>query len=128
MTTIQLTSILITAILATVGVRAAEDILIADFEGATYGSWTATGEAFGLGPARGTLPGQMAVSGFKGKGLVNSFHKGDATTGTLTSPEWKLRTLRCGSSTSRAPRSSMPAAAPITGPCRVSTLMVRDRR
>ena len=90
MTTIQLTSILIAAILATVGVRAAEDILIADFEGATYGSWTATGEAFGPGPARGTLPGQMAVSGFKGKGLVNSFHKGDATTGMLTSPEFRI--------------------------------------
>ena len=36
--------------------------------------------------AHGTLPGQMDVSGFKGKGLVNSFHQGDVTTGTLTSP------------------------------------------
>lgn len=39
------------------------DILIADFEGTSYGNWKATGEAFGPGPARGTLPGQMAVSG-----------------------------------------------------------------
>ncbi len=38
------------------------DILIADFEGTRYGSWTATGEAFGPGPARGTFPGQMTVS------------------------------------------------------------------
>src|SRR5688572_19831468 len=70
--------------------QAAEDILIADFEGANYGTWKTTGEAFGSGPARGTLPGQMPVDGFKGKGLVNSFHQGDKTTGTLTSPEFKI--------------------------------------
>jgi fructan beta-fructosidase len=69
---------------------AADDILIADFEGDTYGSWKTTGEAFGPGPARGTLPGQMHVDGFKGKGLVNSFYKGDNTTGTLTSPEFTI--------------------------------------
>src|SRR3970282_2296967 len=34
------------------------DILIADFEGDDYGPWQATGEAFGPGPARGTLPNQ----------------------------------------------------------------------
>ena len=66
------------------------DILIADFEGADYGAWTSTGEAFGLGPARGTLPGQMAVSGFLGEGLVNSFLEGDGTTGTLTSPPFRV--------------------------------------
>lgn len=69
---------------------AAEDILFADFEGKTYGKWKATGEAFGPGPATGTLPGQMAVSGFRGKRLVNTFYKGDRTTGTLTSPPFKL--------------------------------------
>lgn len=66
--------------------RAADEIVIADFEGKDYGDWKATGEAFGPGPARGTLPGQMQVSGFEGKGLVNSFYKGDGSTGTLTSP------------------------------------------
>ena len=69
---------------------AAEDLLIADFEGKDYGNWKTTGEAFGPGPAQGSLPGQMAVSGFVGKGLVNSFFKGDGTTGTLTSPEFKI--------------------------------------
>ena len=29
------------------------DILIADFEGTSYGSWTATGDAFGPGPCAG---------------------------------------------------------------------------
>lgn len=62
------------------------DILIADFEGKTYGDWKTTGQAFGPGPARGTLPKQMHVEGFQGKGLVNSFTKGDGSTGTLTSP------------------------------------------
>ena len=39
-----------------------EDILIADFEGDDYGDWRVAGEAFGPGPAKGTLPGQMGVS------------------------------------------------------------------
>ena len=78
------------AALAASNVSAADDVLIADFEGPDYGGWKATGEAFGPGPAHGTLPGQMPVDGFKGKGLVNSFYKGDGTTGTLSSPEFKI--------------------------------------
>jgi len=70
--------------------RAADDILIADFEGANYGSWTVEGTAFGGAPAHGTLPGQMNVEGFAGKGLANSFNGGDAATGKLTSPEFKI--------------------------------------
>jgi len=70
--------------------HAAEDVLIADFEGTDYGDWKVTGEAFGPGPAKGTLPGQMAVSGFQGKGLVNTFYKGDGTVGTLTSPPFQI--------------------------------------
>lgn len=66
------------------------ELLIADFEGDTYGDWKVTGQAFGPGPARGTLPGQMAVDGFQGKGLVNSFYQGDDSTGTLTSPPFNL--------------------------------------
>lgn len=69
---------------------AKDDILLADFEGANYGNWIVTGEAFGSGPARGTLPGQMNVDGFKGQGLANSFHGGDQTIGMLTSPEFKI--------------------------------------
>jgi len=73
-------------------VRADEpDVLIADFEGETYGDWTATGTAFGPGPARGTLSGQMPVSGFEGKGLVNSYLEGDNSTGTLTSPPFTIQ-------------------------------------
>ncbi len=78
------------AALAIRALVAAEDIVIADFEGTDYGAWKTTGEAFGPGPARGTLPGQMAVDGFKGHGLVNSFYHGDATIGTLSSPPFKI--------------------------------------
>ncbi|WP_207312190.1 GH32 C-terminal domain-containing protein [Lentzea alba] len=64
--------------------------VLADFEGGTYGTWTATGDAFGTAPATGTLPGQQQVSGFLGAGLVNTFRNGDATTGTLTSGEFTI--------------------------------------
>jgi fructan beta-fructosidase len=67
---------------------------LADFEGSTYsspiGDWTTTGDAFGNGPAQGTLPGQQQVSGYLGNGLVNSFLNGDASTGTLTSPTFTI--------------------------------------
>ncbi len=66
-----------------------EGEVFADFE-AGYGGWIATGEAFGDAPARGALEGQMAVEGFLGGALVNSFHGGDASTGTLTSPEFEI--------------------------------------
>ena len=45
---------------------AADDISIADFEDENYGSWKVTGEAFGPGPAQGTLPNQMDVTGYQG--------------------------------------------------------------
>ena len=69
---------------------AADDLLIADFDGTNYGAWKTTGDAFGPVPARGALAGQMAVSGFLGEGLANSFLKGDNATGTLTSPAFKV--------------------------------------
>jgi sucrose-6-phosphate hydrolase SacC (GH32 family) len=67
------------------------DILFADFEAQTYGDWTVAGDAFGPGPATGTLPRQMEVTGFAGKRLVNSFHGGDDPTGKLTSPPFAIQ-------------------------------------
>ncbi len=68
-----------------------EPILFADFEGGSYGQWTAAGEAFGSAPATGTLAGQNPVSGFRGKGLVNTYLGGDdRLQGTLTSPEFAI--------------------------------------
>ena len=65
-------------------------IVLADFEADTYGQWKAEGEAFGSGPARGTLPHQQQVSGFVGKGLVNTYLGGDKPHGKLTSPPFKM--------------------------------------
>ena len=65
-------------------------IVLADFEGPDYGDWVVTGEAFGTAPARGTLAGQQNVTGFLGKGLVNTFLGGDGPSGTLTSPEFTI--------------------------------------
>jgi sucrose-6-phosphate hydrolase SacC (GH32 family) len=71
--------------------RAQADLLVADFEAPDYGHWQVTGEAFGSGPSTGALPKQIAVLGFKGKSLVNSSHNGDASTGSLTSPAFKIQ-------------------------------------
>ncbi len=80
------------ALQAAIAVQAADrpDVLVADFERESYGEWKADGEAFGPGPAQGALPGQMPVSGYEGQRLVNSFYRGDGTTGTLTSPPLRL--------------------------------------
>jgi len=67
-----------------------EKIVLADFEGSDYGQWGATGEAFGDEPARGTLARQQKVSGFSGKGLVNTFLGGDGPQGRLTSPSFVI--------------------------------------
>ena len=74
----------------TIRTTCAEDILLADFESESYDQWKTTGTAFGSGPARGTLPNQMHVDGYIGKGLVNSYLGGDGSMGTLTSPEFKI--------------------------------------
>jgi len=83
---------LLAALTAASPVAAADrpDVVFADFEGDTYGDWAATGTAFGAGPTKVTLPRQMPVSGFVGKGLVNSYHGGDGSTGTLTSPGFTI--------------------------------------
>ncbi len=61
-----------------------------DFEKKTYEGWTITGEAFGKGPSHGTEPGQQAVSGFAGHGLVNTFVGGDGPQGTATSKPFRI--------------------------------------
>ena len=64
--------------------------LFADFEGKDYGEWKVEGEAFGKRPARGTLPEQQAVSGFRGRGLVNTYLGKDEPHGVLTSPTFTI--------------------------------------
>ncbi len=86
----------ILSLIATLGLGAGmaqsqnPDIMIADFEGTNYGAWRVAGTAFGAAPAPGALPDQMGVEGFAGHGFANSFHGGDAATGSLTSPRFKV--------------------------------------
>ncbi|HEV3120731.1 MAG TPA: GH116 family glycosyl-hydrolase, partial [Isosphaeraceae bacterium] len=65
------------------------DIVFEDFEHG-YKNWTVEGTAFGDQPPSGTLPNQQPVSGFQGKGLVNSFKDGDDTTGQLISKPFTI--------------------------------------
>jgi uncharacterized protein (DUF608 family) len=65
------------------------DVRFEDFEKG-YDNWTVEGTAFGKAPAHGTLPGQQAVSGFLGQGLVNSFVGGDDTVGRLISKPFRI--------------------------------------
>lgn len=69
---------------------AADDIVVGEFENAGFGPWVAQGTAFGTGPALGTRPAQLGVRGFRGNGIASSELAGDAPTGTLTSPNFKI--------------------------------------
>ncbi len=75
--------------LAQAGANPRPDILFEDFERG-YENWKVEGDAFGKEPAHGTLPNQQRVSGFAGKGLVNTYLNGDDTTGKLTSKPFTI--------------------------------------
>jgi len=66
--------------------------VVQDFEASDFADWTATGTAFGPGPSAGGVAGQQGVTGFVGERLANSYHGGDAPTGTLTSPAFTAST------------------------------------
>ena len=61
-----------------------------DFEKKTYEGWAITGTAFGKGPSHGTEPNQQPVSGFVGRGLVNTYPGSDEPHGTATSKPFKI--------------------------------------
>lgn len=70
---------------------------LAGFNDGTYNGWTVANEPgngkngpFGEAPAAGTLPGQNAVTGFAGNGLINSFNDGDWPLGSMNSPEFTV--------------------------------------
>lgn len=82
-------TLLIFLFVSVCAVMAAEDIVIADFESKSFDNWKVEGEAFGDGPARWELEGQKDVSGQEGR-YVNSYHGGDGSVGTLTSPMFDI--------------------------------------
>lgn len=61
-----------------------------DFEDDSFARWQVAGDAFGTGPAHGTLTNQQPVTGFEGHGYANSYHGGDKATGTLVSAEFTI--------------------------------------
>lgn len=65
--------------------KPAAPVVFDDFERTDWGAWTATGTAFGAGPATRALPRQGSVGGFRGRAFATSYHGGDGATGTLTS-------------------------------------------
>jgi quinoprotein glucose dehydrogenase len=69
----------------------AETKVIEAFEGDGFDSWQATGTGFGLAPIAGKVDGVNGeFRNYGGNALVCSGLRGDAATGTLTSPEMKL--------------------------------------
>ena len=74
------------------------DIIIADFDGPTWGDWKGTGEAFGPGTGPVHLPRYQGDIGYLGTGYVTTFvenypgqpNRFDKATGTLTSPPFKI--------------------------------------
>ncbi len=66
------------------------DRLLFDFETPDYKGWEVRGKAFGDKPAAGKFPTQQPVSGFEGKGLVNSYADNDDLTGELLSEPFTI--------------------------------------
>lgn len=80
----------LTTTLAVAPLPATADV-IADFDGTAFPpGWTVTGDAFGNGPASGSLDRQMTVSGWTGPRFANSYHGTDRAQGTLTSPPFTI--------------------------------------
>ena len=68
----------------------AEDLTIGHFGRTNYGDWKLTGTAFNLGPASDGLLPKLEIENSRDNQVVSSEVKGDAPTGTLTSPEFKI--------------------------------------
>ncbi|NBX33982.1 hypothetical protein EBR16_01230, partial [bacterium] len=72
-------------------VLSADVKVIQAFEGDGFDSWQTTGTGFGLAPVTGRCDGVNGeFRNYGGNSLVCSGHRGDAATGTLTSPEMVL--------------------------------------
>jgi len=89
-------------------VQSRPDVRFEDFDRG-YGNWKVQGEAFGKEPAHGTLANQQPVSGFLGRGLVNTYLGGDDTAGKLISANYALS----GGQSSRSPGFGTVALATL---------------
>jgi sucrose-6-phosphate hydrolase SacC (GH32 family) len=71
-------------------VTSTQDLLISNFEDATFGTWTMQGDAFRPGPTMGEVSGQKVIRAFEGQRLANSAAGGLLTTGRLLSPYFTI--------------------------------------
>jgi sucrose-6-phosphate hydrolase SacC (GH32 family) len=71
-------------------VCAAEDQVISDFAGSSYGAWKALGAAFEKGPAFGGRLAELEIENATGLPVASSEIEGDRPVGTLTSPEFTI--------------------------------------
>ncbi len=66
------------------------DLVIGAFNGSGYGDWRATGTAFNPGPAGDAMFARLGIEHAADEAVISSEIEGDAPTGTLTSPEFKI--------------------------------------
>ncbi len=91
MPAIRKTCFLIAAALLTAALTGrADDLAIGRFGKANYGDWKATGTAFTKGPAAGDLLNKLEIENARDAVVASSEIDGDALTGSLTSPEFKI--------------------------------------
>jgi uncharacterized protein (DUF608 family) len=64
--------------------------VLADFDGETYGEWTSEGQAFGNRPSTGAYSPAQHLTGFQGRGLVNTWTGSDEPRGKLLSPRFVI--------------------------------------
>ena len=69
----------------------ADDLAIGHFGRTNYGDWRSTGTAFASGPASGALLSKLEIENAREQPVASSEIDGDAPTGTLTSPEFRIK-------------------------------------
>lgn len=81
----------VSGLLLAAGSSLAATKVLQSFEGDGFGDWKVDGTAFGMAPITGKCDGLTAeLTGYSGESLACSAHGGDAATGSLTSPEFKI--------------------------------------
>lgn len=81
----------VSGLLLAAGSSLAATKVLQTFEGDGFGDWKVEGTAFGLAPVAGKCDGLTAeLTNYSGESLACSAHGGDAATGSLTSPEFKI--------------------------------------
>jgi fructan beta-fructosidase len=68
----------------------ADDLVIGNFQGGSYGDWQVTGTAFNSGPAGSNLFAKLDMENAADNAVISSGMEGDGPTGTLTSPIFKI--------------------------------------